>query len=208
MSYIGPVARRPPNRRPEHALAVLVALATVACGNAPARRDPLPWAASQRRVTAAAHAALPADARLAGEAVTSARMVERALQRRGLRLGIDGSVGALHGYVRWRHRFVQPREARVGDLVFFRRSGSETSCRDHVGIVEDVDASGRVTFREVRDGFLRRSHFHPTRPTDRRDESGRILNSFLRGKRADDPSDALYYAGQMVCAVGRIVPKP
>jgi hypothetical protein len=29
----------------------------------------------------------------------------------------------------------------------------------------------------------------------------------LRGKRADDPDDALYYAGQMACAIGRIVPR-
>ena len=37
----------------------------------------------------------------------------------------------------------------------------------------------------------------------RRATDGRILNSFLRPRLADDPPDARYFAGEMLCAVGR-----
>jgi hypothetical protein len=188
--------------------AALIAAALGACASEASARTP-PWAISQRRVTAGVRAELPAPTSpspTTGD--PAAVLVERALHRRGLRFGTDGTVGALHEYVRWRHRFVPVTEARRGDVVFFRTTASETTCRAHAGLVEDVDGSGRVTFREARDGVVRQSHFHPTRPTERRDESGRVLNTFLRGKRVGDPGDALYYAGQMVCAVGRIVAKP
>jgi hypothetical protein len=135
----------------------------------------------------------------------SAALVERALHQSGLRFGTDGSVRALWGYFRTSHELVSPTDARPGDVLFFDTHGTDDapSCADHAGLVESVDG-GRVTFVEARDGQVRHSFVDPTRPTVRRDERDQILNSFLRPKRVDDPPEARYYAGEMLCGVGRV----
>src|SRR5207247_1258186 len=38
---------------------------------------------------------------------------------------------------------------------------------------------------------------------ERRDAQGRVRNTFLRPKRPDDPPQARYFAGDMLCAVVR-----
>jgi len=38
----------------------------------------------------------------------------------------------------------------------------------------------------------------------RRDDKGRILNTFLRPKRMEDPAETVYFAGEMLCAVFRV----
>jgi len=128
--------------------------------------------------------------------------VERALQRRGLRFGTDGTVESIHAYMKFEHRLVPARRARPGDVVFFALGDPET-CGDHAGVVEGVDRSGRIVFGESRFGQQRRSYVHPARPAERRDAQGRILNTFLRARRPDDPPAARYFAGEMLCAVGR-----
>lgn len=127
--------------------------------------------------------------------------LEKALHERGLRFGTDGSVGSVHGYLRNSHRRVKTRDARRGDFVFFDLG---QGCGAHGGLVDGVDPSGRITFREWRDGVRLRSYAQPREPRTRRDASGRILNSFLRPKRLDDPAGAKYFAGEMVCAVYRV----
>ena len=137
----------------------------------------------------------------------SAALVERALHEAGLRFGTDGSVRALWGYMRTAHEVVAPTEARAGDIVFFDTHGTDETrdCADHTGIVESVDDDGRVAFVEARGGQLRHSFVDPRRPTERRDPSGQILNSFLRPKLVSDPPEARYFAGEMLCGVTRVV---
>jgi hypothetical protein len=137
----------------------------------------------------------------------SALLVERSLHAEGLRFGTDGSVRALWGYMRTAHEVVSPTEARAGDIVFFDTHGTEEflDCADHAGIVESVDGEGRLTFVEARGGEVRHSFVDPRRPTDRRDQSGQILNSFLRPKLVSDPPEARYFAGEMLCGVTRVV---
>jgi hypothetical protein len=129
------------------------------------------------------------------------RFVERALHRRGLRFGTDGTFGSLLSYLEWSHQLVPPAHARRGDVVFFDIEGRR--CADHAGVVESVDDSGRVAFRESRGGAQRLSYVHPQLRAARRAADGRILNSFLRPRRPDDPPGARYFAGEMLCAVGR-----
>jgi hypothetical protein len=129
-------------------------------------------------------------------------LVERSLRARGVRFGSDGSPGALFAFVRYSHKVVSPSAAKPGDLVFFRLG--DKGCGDHVGLVEAIDPQGRITFKESRAGEIRRSFVHPGAPSLRRDESGRVLNTFLRPKRRDDPPAARYFAGEMLCAVGRV----
>jgi hypothetical protein len=142
-------------------------------------------------------------ATLARPDASPAAMIERSLHQRGLRFGTDGSVGALYAYLANREDPIAPEQARPGDVIFFDLRSDGGGCGNHVGLVERRDANGRITFREWRAGSQRQSYVHPRHPRARRDESGRVLNTFLRIKQPDDPADALYFAGEMLCAVFR-----
>ena len=74
---------------------------------------------------------------------------------------------------------------------------------DHAGLVAEVESDGRIDFVEARGGAIRRSYADPLRPRVRRDESGRVLNSFLRPRKVGDPDDSPTFAGEMLCAVVR-----
>ena len=139
-------------------------------------------------------------------AAESAALVERSLHESGLRFGTDGSVRALWGYMRTSHEVVAAADARPGDVVFFDTHGTDDvpDCADHAGIVESVDAEGRLGFVEARDGQVRHSFVDPARPTVRRGEHEEILNSFLRPKLLTDPPEARYFAGEMLCGIGRV----
>jgi hypothetical protein len=128
-------------------------------------------------------------------------MVEAALHARGVRFGTDGTVPALYGFVQGQFPSIRPEQARAGDVLFFNLGHG---CADHAGLVETVDDEGRIGFREWRDGYPRHSYVTPQQPVARRDARGRILNTFLRPKRQNDPDDAVYFAGQMLCGVFHI----
>jgi hypothetical protein len=134
----------------------------------------------------------------------SAALVERALHGQGLRFGTDGSVGALFAYIEARHLMVPATQARSGDILFFNMGGTSGGCANHVGLVESVDLEGRLTFKESRGGLVRKSYVTPGAPRARRDPSGLVLNTFMRAKHINDPPGARYFAGEMLCAVGRI----
>jgi hypothetical protein len=134
-----------------------------------------------------------------------APFVERALRERGLRFGTDGTVRALYELLTARYPTVLPAAGRPGDVVFFALEGSPSGCgsQTHVGLIEAVDPGGRITFRERRDGETRRSYATPATPTTRRDPQGRVLNTFLRPRRPEDPPGLRYFSGEMLCAVVR-----
>jgi hypothetical protein len=129
-------------------------------------------------------------------------LVVQALRARGVSYGSDGTLAGLLSYVEASHQVVPATEARPGDVVFFNVAGP--GCADHAGVVEAVDPSGRIVFRESRGGRVRQSFVYPWAPALRRGPDGRILNSFLRPRRMDDPPGARYFAGEMLCAVGRL----
>lgn len=183
---------------PDRPVAIMVCTLGLAtgCSSAVHTRSILPPIfASARHVTASG----PGTTRAAAPAA----LVERNLRGRGLRFGTDGTVGALHAYMRDRHRAVDPRAVRPGDVVFFDLGSDGLGCADHVGLVEEVDGRGRATFRELRAGAVRRSQVYAAAPQTRRDAQGRVLNSFLRVKRPEDPAGARYFAGEMLCGVFR-----
>lgn len=127
-------------------------------------------------------------------------LVERSLHQRGIRFGTDGSARALYAFLQSRYPAVRGAQARTGDILFFDLGDG---CAEHTAVVESVDPSGRVAFREWRDGSVLHSFADANRPRERRDEGGRILNSFLRIKRPDDQPGTRYFAGEMLCAVIR-----
>jgi hypothetical protein len=187
---------------PRPTLLLIVALAWVGGCAAPARS----WS-FRARVFKAARGERPSaptrarDLKPSPHAVPAAALVERALHARGLRFGTDGTVGALHGYLESTGRAVPPGRARAGDVLFFDMNGA--GCADHAGLVEAVDLDGRIAFREARQGQVLRSYVHAGTPDTRRDPKGRILNTFLRPKRIEDPPATRYFAGQMLCGVFR-----
>lgn len=90
--------------------------------------------------------------------------------------------------------------------MFFRtRAPGPDACDDpdHAGLVAAVESDGRIDFVEAHGGTIRRSYVDPQRPRERRDESGRVLNSFLRPRKFGDPEDTPTFAGEMLCAVVR-----
>ena len=142
-------------------------------------------------------------------------LVVTALQETGLRFATDGSVGALWGYLRTSHKAVSPADTRLGDVLFFQtraqtgtRDGRGCDSPDHVAIVDAVDRDGRIRFAEARDGEIRQSFVDPMYPDLRRDDQGRVLNSFLRPKRIGDPDDGALLAGEMLCAAVRPAIRP
>jgi hypothetical protein len=137
----------------------------------------------------------------AGTKQTAARLVEESLHARGIRFGTDGSTESLFAFSREHFGQVDAGQARSGDLLFFDAGGG---CGGHTAVVETAEPGGRIGFREWRDGSSRRSFVTPREPYLRRDERGRIMNTFLRPKRMDDPDDTAYFAGQMLCAVFRV----
>lgn len=135
----------------------------------------------------------------------AADLVVAALQGEGARFGTDGSVGALWGYLGGSHGHsrVDPAAVEPGDVLFFQRYPDrrrDCDSPDHVGLVVDAAADGRLTFLEERGGLMRRSYVDPRRPETRRDDRGTIRNSFLRARRLSDGDDAPLLAGEMLCA--------
>ncbi|MBN2577017.1 MAG: hypothetical protein JXP73_20815 [Deltaproteobacteria bacterium] len=127
--------------------------------------------------------------------------VEASLASRGIRFGTDGSARALFAFVREHFPTIPAHSASRGDVLFFDMGDG---CGSHAGLVETVEPSGRIGFRERRDGDTRHSYVTPREPAVRRDGRGRILNTFLRPKRLDDGPERTYFAGQMLCAVFRV----
>jgi len=180
-------------------LAVVVVLGLCALGCASSGR---PSARPRRAISVfQPHRGAPARASDEGAAFVAAK-----LKRSGLRFGTDGSARALWGYLSLSHQPIAPEVAAPGDVLFFdtRGTGAFAECADHAGIVESVDADGRITFVEARGGQIRRSYVDPTRPSVRRNERGAIANSFLREKTIEDPSESRYFAGQMLCGAVRV----
>lgn len=131
----------------------------------------------------------------------AARLVEDSLHGRGIRFGTDGSVESLFAFSRDHFAQIDASQARGGDVLFFDVG---RGCGGHAGIVETAEPGGRIGFREWRGGSSHHSFVAPRTPYLRRDDRGRIMNTFLRPKRIDDPDDAAYFAGEMLCAVFRV----
>jgi hypothetical protein len=131
--------------------------------------------------------------------------VEDSLTRRGVRFGSDGSAPALFAFLREHYPAVAAGKAVMGDVLFFDMG---EGCGGHAGVVETVEPSGRIGFRERRDGDPRHSYVTPRIPAVRRDDGGRVMNTFLRTKRMSDAPDTAYFAGELLCAIFHIQELP
>ncbi len=110
----------------------------------------------------------------------------------GVDLFADGGQPGDNGvtYV-WRyaskHGKVRQKQARVGDIVFFRetydrnRDGRRNDGLTHIGIVDGIESDGTITVvHRVARGVVR-YRMNLEQPRTRKDaKSGRVLNDYLR----------------------------
>jgi hypothetical protein len=162
-------------------------------------RAPWPFTPSTRSKGISAppsREAVPGDPR--------AEMVERALQSNGDKFGTDGTLEAVYAYAVDTQTMVPAHEARTGDILFFDTSASGNGCGSHAGVVDSVRPDGILGFREFRGGKQLHSYVAPSDPRRRRDNAGRIINTYLRTMTRDDPAGTRYTAAEMLCRVVRV----
>jgi hypothetical protein len=88
---------------------------------------------------------------------------------------------------------------RLGDLLVFDRVvGSDPASL--VAVVVSVDDRGAIEFVYLARGVIRRGYVTPAAPSLRRDEAGRILNTFVRHSDGNDPSGTRHLAGDLLVA--------
>ena len=115
----------------------------------------------------------------------------------------------LLAHVKAQGSFSSDGKPRPGDLVFFRAteldSDPESRHPTLAGVVERVDSSGTVHFLSALGDTVDRSVLDPSRKDLRRDQRrGRVINSYLRVRGANDPPETRYLAGQLMLGFGRI----
>jgi hypothetical protein len=208
---------------PSHLASILIALALGACARVHVTPDELSAASSVRRrpppvapAASLAESDLDADPELAAGRrallLRAASMIEgRPLggpapaSEAGLLAELLGELslgGAPRGpdpdLADWLES-ARPRHGRLrtGDLVVFRRVADEVP---RVAVVLTVHRDGLVEALASTREAWRRIRLHPERPAVRR-ASGRILNTFIRTRRADDAPGQAYLAGQLIDAV-------
>lgn len=102
---------------------------------------------------------------------------------------------------------------RVGDLIFF----DDTHDRDenglwdddltHIAVVIDVEPDGTARFAHGGTAVGRTTGtINLLRPDDHVDESGRVINSYLREPKPFDDADATYLAGELWAAFASVDP--
>jgi hypothetical protein len=88
---------------------------------------------------------------------------------------------------------------RLGDLLVFDRVVAAEPA-SLVGVVISVDERGVVEFVYLARGVVRRGFAFPSRPAARRDDGGRILNTFIRHNDGADPRGTAHLAGELIAA--------
>ena len=88
---------------------------------------------------------------------------------------------------------------RLGDLLVFDRVVG-TDPASLVAVVVSVDDRGAIEFVYLDRGVIRRGYVTPAAPSLRRDEAGRILNTFVRHSDGNDPSGTRHLAGDLLVA--------
>ena len=92
---------------------------------------------------------------------------------------------------------------RLGDLLVFDNvTGTEPASL--VAVAVSVDDRGVVEFIYLARGVVRRGFVAPARPRDKRDEDGRVLNTFVRHSDGRDPGGTRYLAGELLAATIRL----
>lgn len=101
-----------------------------------------------------------------------------------------------------------------GDLIFFSntydrdRDGLLNDDLTHIGIVEEVDSDGTVTFIHNVHHGVGRYVMNLDFPHQHRNAQGKIINSYLRKRRRSDRKNTPYLAGSLFENFGTLVREP
>ncbi len=126
---------------------------------------------------------------------------------------LDGGngVGRIYSHVVQHGRIHYGPAVHPGDLVFFHNTwdfnhdGLPNDPLTHVGIVEQVERDGTVTFVSWVSTGIKRYRMNLQRPHIHKTAKGRILNDYMRRKGRGDPKNMQYLTGQLFAAFGTVV---
>jgi hypothetical protein len=85
----------------------------------------------------------------------------------------------------------------AGDVVVFEDGWL-------VGVVTSVRADATVEFVFARDGVVRRGYLNTASPHVRRNDGGRVLNTFVRPFKSEDTRSQAYLAGELISGYLRL----
>lgn len=121
---------------------------------------------------------------------------------RELGTSLEVTTGAeLLAWAEHAQRLAPPTDvAMPGDLLVFDHVDSDDEA-DLVAVVIARDARGVTEFLYLGGGVIRRGFVNPDRPARRRDETGLVLNTFLRNGRRWPPKGTHYLAGELLAHV-------
>ncbi|MFO0775808.1 MAG: hypothetical protein U0172_14195 [Nitrospiraceae bacterium] len=95
-----------------------------------------------------------------------------------------------------------------GDLVFFDNTwdfngdGMANDPLTHVGVVETIEHDGTVVFISRVAGAVERYRMNLAHPRRHRTDDGRVVNDYLRRKRAGDVEGTNYLSGELFAGFG------
>ncbi|MCP9471261.1 MAG: CHAP domain-containing protein [Nitrospira sp.] len=126
---------------------------------------------------------------------------------------LDGGngVGRIYTHVMQHGSIHYGPAVRPGDVVFFHNTwdfNGDSLPNDpltHVGVVEQVERDGTVTFVSWVSSGVERYRMNLQRPDTHKAGNGRILNDYLRRRKADDHPTTRYLAGQLFAAFGTLL---
>jgi hypothetical protein len=147
-------------------------------------------------------------------------LVGAVLYRNGFNLGYGTSALGFRGNgVRIIHDFVarvgdlyEDTRPQPGDLVFFSNTYDRNHDRrlndslTHIGVVEGLEKDGTIHFIHHAGGDVRRDQMNLEKVWSHRDETGKVINSYLRRKLRRDPPGTKYLTGQLYAGFGRLRP--
>lgn len=121
---------------------------------------------------------------------------------RQLGTAIDGaSIADVIAWGERRNRLADRAAAAMpGDLLVFERTSSDADL-DLIGIAIARDARGVTEFLYVAGGVIRRGFVDAARPTTKRDDKQRVVNTFVRHGRRHPPPGTRYLAGELLAHV-------
>ncbi|MGE0643095.1 MAG: hypothetical protein AB7P24_05450 [Nitrospira sp.] len=102
-------------------------------------------------------------------------------------------------------------DVRPGELVFFDNTwdfngdGEANDPLTHIGIVEEVEPNGTVTFISRVASAIERYRLNLDQPHVHKSPDGRILNDYIRRKRPRDPADRARLTGELFAFYGDLL---
>jgi hypothetical protein len=120
-------------------------------------------------------------------------------------------VRLIHNHIRQHGILHHDTDVRPGDLVFFdntwdfNRDGLFNDPLTHVGIVERIEPDRTVTFISRVAGAVARYRMNLSQPHIHKTAEGRVLNDYIRRKRATDPDHTARLTGELFSLYGNLL---